>query len=161
VVQISSPATGTTVSTPNVTLTGIATSGSGIKSLVVAGQNVPLGADGAWSAQTTLSPGSNTITALATDAAGATTQAQVTIVYQPPTPPGSPPPASKCKVPRVKGMKLAAAEKAVRKAHCKVGKVKRVSSHKLARGRVMNTSPTAGRHLRAGTKIELWVSKGR
>jgi hypothetical protein len=158
VVQITPPATGTTVSTPNLTLTGTAASGSGIKSLVVAGQNVPLGPDGSWSAQTTLSPGSNTIIALATDAAGATPQAQVTIVYQPPTPP---PPPAKCSVPRVKGMKLPAAEKALRRAHCKVGKVKHVKSRKLARGRVMSTTPSAGRHLRAGTKIELFVSKGR
>ena len=34
----------------------------------------------------------------------------------------------KCKVPRTKGTKLPAAERAVRQAHCKVGKVKRVTS---------------------------------
>ncbi len=159
-VQITSPANGTTVSTPNVTLTGTAASGSGVKSLVVAGQNVPLGPGGSWTSQITLSPGSNTITALATDAAGATSQAQVTIVYQPPTPLPPPTPA-KCSVPRLKGKKLSAAEKALRKAHCKVGKVKHVKSSKLARGRVMGTTPGAGRRLRAGSKIELWVSNGR
>lgn len=162
-VQITPPAGGTTVSTPNVTLTGIAAAGSGIKSLVVAGQSIPLAPDGSWSAQTTLSPGSNTITALATDAAGATSQALVTIVYQPPAapPPPTPPMPMKCNVPRVKGMKLVRAEKALRRAHCKVGKVKHVKSSKLARGRVISTTPRAGRHLPAGTKIVLFVSKGR
>ena len=58
-------------------------------------------------------------------------------------------------------MKLANAEKAVRRAHCKVGKIKRVTSRTVRSGRVMSTSPRAGRMLRAGSKIELFVSKGR
>jgi hypothetical protein len=157
-VQITSPANGTTVSTAGVALSGIATAGSGITSLVVGGQAVPVTPDGTWSAQVPLNPGANTITALATDGAGATTQAVVTVVYQPPA---APPPVAKCHVPRVNGMKLPAAKKALRKAHCKVGKVKHVSSHKLSRGRVMSTKPRAGRRLQAGSKIELFVSKGR
>jgi Glucodextranase, domain B/PASTA domain len=160
VVQIASPADGATVSTASVTLSGIAAAGSGIKSLVVGGQPVPVAPGGTWSAQVPLSPGANSITALATDGAGATTQAQVTVVYQPPAPPPPPPPVAKCHVPRVKGMKLPAAKKALRKAHCKVGKVIHVSSRKLARGRVMSSKPRAGRRLQAGTKIELFVSKG-
>ena len=160
-VHITPPSGGATVSTADVTLTGSATAGSGITSLVVGGQSVPVTPGGAWSAQVPLSPGANTITALATDRAGATTQDQVTVVYQPPTAPPPPLPVAKCHVPRVKGMKLRAAEKALRKAHCKVGKVKHVSSRKLARGRVMSTTPRAGRRLRAGSKIEMFVSKGR
>ncbi|HJS96181.1 MAG TPA: PASTA domain-containing protein, partial [Solirubrobacteraceae bacterium] len=169
-VQITSPADGTTMSAGDVTLTGTATAGSGIKSLVVGGQAVSVAPGGTWSAQVPLSAGANTITALATDGAGATTQDQVTVVYQPPSPssassapptPVTTPVAAKCRVPRVKGMKLHAAEKALRKAHCRVGKVKHVNSHKLARGRVMSTKPRAGRRFRAGTRIELFVSKGR
>jgi hypothetical protein len=161
-VQIASPADGTTVSSSGVTLSGIAAAGSGIKSLVVGGQSVPVASDGTWSTQVPLSPGSNTITALATDGAGATPQAQVTVVYQPPAPPPptTTPVVAKCHVPRLKGMKLPAAEKALRNAHCKVGKVKHVSSRKLARGRVMSTTPRAGRRLPAGTKIDVVVSKG-
>jgi hypothetical protein len=160
-VQITSPADGTTVSAANVTLTGTATAGSGIRSLVVGGQAVAVAQGGAWSVQVPLSPGANTITALVTDGAGATTQAQVTVVYQPPAPPPPPPVVAKCHVPRIKGMKLRAAEKALRKAHCRVGKVKHVSARKLAPGRVMNTIPHAGRRLRAGSKIEVFVSEGR
>ena len=58
-------------------------------------------------------------------------------------------------------MKLAAAERAVRQAHCKVGKVKHVASKKVRSGRIMSTSPSAGRILKVGTKIEFFVSKGR
>jgi Glucodextranase, domain B/PASTA domain len=159
-VQIISPAGGTTVSSAIVALTGTATAGSGIKSLVVGGQTVPVAPDGTWYAQVPLSPGANAITALATDGAGATTQAQVSIVYQPPAPPPPPHVVAKCHVPRVKGMKLKGAEKALRKAHCRVGKVKRVASRQLARGRVMSTTPRAGRRLPARTKVELVVSKG-
>jgi hypothetical protein len=155
-VQITSPADGAAVATPSITLSGIATAGSGITSLVVAGQPVPVTPGGTWSTQVPLNPGANTITALATDRAGATSQAQVTVVYQPPPPP----PLAKCHVPRLKGMKLPAAEKALRRAHCKVGKVKHVSTSKLARGRVMSTKPRAGRRLQAGSRIELFVSKG-
>ena len=60
--------------------------GSGITSLVVGGQSVPVGPTGLWTAQVPLSPGTNTITALATDGAGATAQAQIAVVYTPPPP---------------------------------------------------------------------------
>ena len=150
------------MSTATATLSGIASAGSGITSLVVGGQTVPVGSNGAWTAQVPLSPGTNTITALATDAAGATAQAQVRGHLQPAraAPPSAPAPV-RCKVPRTKGMKLPTAEKAVRQAHCKVGKIKQLTSRTVHRGRVMSTSPRAGRMLRAGSKVELFVSKGR
>ena len=157
-VVIGTPAGGTTVSTATATLSGITSAGSGITSLVVGGQRVSVAPNGAWTAQVPLSPGTNTITAVATDAAGATAQAQVPIVYNPPP---APPAPVRCKVPRTKGMKLAAAEKAVRHAHCKVGKIKHLTSHRVRRGRVMSTIPRAGRGLPAGSKVELFVSKGR
>ncbi|HET6871149.1 MAG TPA: PASTA domain-containing protein [Solirubrobacteraceae bacterium] len=162
-VHIASPASGTAVSSAVVAVTGTAIAGSGITSLVVGGQAVPVAPGGTWSAQVPLSPGQNTITALATDGAGATAQDQVTVVYQPPAPSSLPPTpfVAKCHVPRVKGMKLRAAEKALRKANCKVGKVKHVTSRKLARGRVTSTTPRAGRWLPAGHKIEMLVSTGR
>jgi len=157
---ISVPGNSTTVSGPAVTLTGTATAGSVFKSITVAGQAVPVSPSGAWSATVPLTPGSNTITAVGTDGAGATVEGQVTVVYQPPAPPPLPPPTVECKVARTKGMKLPAAERALRRAHCRVGKIKHVSSKKIARGRVMSTTPHAGRRLPAGRKIELFVSKG-
>ncbi len=155
-VTIASPANGATVSSPTVMLAGTATAGSGIKSLVVGGQPVTVDSGGMWSAQVPLSPGANTITAVATDGAGAIVQAQVTVAYQPP----AAPPAARCRVPRTKGMKLSKAERTLRRAHCRVGKIKHVKSHRLARGRVTSTTPRAGRRVPAGSKVRLFVSKG-
>ena len=157
-VVIAPPAGGTTVSTATTTLSGIASAGSGIASLLVGGQTVPVASNGAWTAQVPLSPGTNTITAVATDAAGATARAQVAVVYNPPP---TPPAPVRCRVPRTKGMKLPAAEKALRRSHCKVGKIKKQTSRAVRRGRVTSTSPRAGRTRRAGSKVELFVSKGR
>jgi hypothetical protein len=160
-VSVTSPANGATASTSPVAVTGTATAGSGISSIVVGGQTVPVEPNGAWSANVPLNPGSNTIGILATDAAGNSAQGQLTVVYQPPPPPPPPPPPIvKCTVPRTKGMKLPAAERALRRAHCRVGKIKHVTSRKIRSGRVMGTTPRAGRRLAAGAKVQLSVSKG-
>ena len=157
-IVIGSPASGSAVTTPTVSVAGITSAGSGIASLAVAGQPVPVGPDGTWTAQVPLSPGSNTITALATDGAGATAQAQLAVTYNPPP---APPPRVRCVVPKTKGMKVPVAEKALRRAHCKVGRITHVKSRTLRRGRVMRTNPHAGRTLAAGAKVDLFVSKGR
>ena len=162
-VTITSPGNGSSVSSSPVTVTGTAVAGSGIGSITIAGQTVPVEPDGSWSANVPLNPGSNALPVLATDAAGITAQGELTIVYQPPSAAGSPPVTVKpvkCRVPRTKGMKLPAAERALRRAHCRVGTIKHVSSTKLARGRVMGTTPRAGRRLAPGTKVALSVSKG-
>lgn len=160
-VSVTSPASGTTTSIPSVSVNGTATAGSGISSLVVAGQTVPVGSGGTWSAAVPLASGSNTINVLATDGAGATAQGRLSVIYQVPPPPASqPPPPTRCKVPRTKGMKLRGAEKALRRAHCRVGRIKHVRSKKIARGRVISTSPGVGRRCAVGHKIEIFVSKG-
>jgi hypothetical protein len=155
-IAITAPIGGTTVSTPTVNLSGVAGAGSGITSVWVGGQTVPVGPGGAWTAAVPLTPGSNTITAFATDGAGATVQAQVTVVYAPP--PG--PAVVVCKVPRIKGMKLPAAERALRRAHCRVGHIRHVVSKKVRKDRAVGTSPPIGRRLPADRKVELFVSKG-
>ncbi|MBV9337393.1 MAG: hypothetical protein JO243_16035, partial [Solirubrobacterales bacterium] len=106
---ITSVANSSTASSPAAILTGTATAGSGIRSLIVSGQAVPVGSGGAWNARVPLSPGPNLITALAIDGAGATAQAHVTVVYHVPA---SSPPAVICKVPQTRGKKLADAKKA-------------------------------------------------
>ncbi|MBV8219582.1 MAG: PASTA domain-containing protein [Solirubrobacterales bacterium] len=158
-VVIGSPANGTTTSSPIVTLSGMSSAGSGIASLVVGGQQVPVASDGTWTTQVALSPGTNTITALATDGAGATAQAQVAVTYIPPSPP--PPPPVRCRVPQLKGKKLAAAERALRQAGCRVGKIKRVKSGTVRKGRVVSASPSGRHTFGAGHQVELFVSKGR
>lgn len=159
-ITISSPASGSAVSAPTVELTGTATAGSGISSLSVAGQPVPVTA-GVWRAEVPLSPGYNTITVQGTDGAGATVQSEVAVVYQPPSATSpAPAPVSVCKVPRIKGMKMPAAEKALRLAHCEVGRIKHERSKKVRKDRVLSTSPPDGRVFPAGHRIELFLSKG-
>jgi hypothetical protein len=174
-IAIASPSDGTTVSSPTESVTGTASAGSGISSVSVSGETVPVEPAGEWSAQVALSPGSNTITAHATDGAGATVQAQVTVIYQPPpsmpgppagpgsaTSPGpGPTPRQVCKVPRIEGMKLPAAKRALRHAHCRVGRIRHRHSKKVRAGRVLATSPGAGRRMAAGSRVELFLSEGR
>ena len=154
---ITSVVNSSTASTPAVTLTGTANAGSGIASLVVAGQAVSVASGGTWSASVPLSAGPNVITAVATDGAGATAQAHVTVIYHVPT---SPPRRAMCSVPQTRGKKLANARQALRRAHCQAGRIKRVRSRRVRRGRVVDSSPRAGRTLPGGAKVELFVSKG-
>jgi|tagenome__1003787_1003787.scaffolds.fasta_scaffold20986366_4 hypothetical protein len=65
-----------------------------------------------------------------------------------------------CKVPKVTGRKLKAAEQAVAKAHCKPDRITRKYS-KVKKGRVISQKPKPGKHLPAGAKVKLVVSKGR
>lgn len=66
-----------------------------------------------------------------------------------------------CKVPKLKGKKLRAAKKALRKSRCQLGKVKRRHSKKVPKGRVMGQKPKAGKTIkRRRTKVNLVVSSG-
>jgi hypothetical protein len=84
--SISSPANGTTVSTPNVTVSGTVSDTRVITSLTVDGHAVSVGAGGAWSTSVPLVEGANTIKALATDQAGFATEKSVSVTYTPPPP---------------------------------------------------------------------------
>lgn len=70
----------------------------------------------------------------------------------------APPP---CKVPNVRGKKLAAAKASIKKARCAVGKVARKASKRVKKGRVISQSPRAGSSLPNATKVNLVVSKGK
>ena len=65
-----------------------------------------------------------------------------------------------CIVPNVKGKPLPAAKRAIRKARCKLGKIKRAFS-KLRKGRVVSQQPAPRRIVPAGTAVRLTVSRGR
>lgn len=69
--------------------------------------------------------------------------------------PGPPP----CVVPDVRGKELAAAERAIRRALCAVG---RITTRRAARGRgrVLSTSPAAYRRLAAHGRVDLVVGAG-
>jgi PASTA domain/Divergent InlB B-repeat domain len=71
------------------------------------------------------------------------------------------PPKPACRVPKVKGRRLGAAKSAIRRAHCRVGKIRRVYSPKVKSGRVVSQKPRPRTRLAAGSKVRLTVSKGK
>src|SRR6266545_3465614 len=85
----------------------------------------------------------------------------------PPPPPLPPPPPSqvpppvvvRCVVPRVIGLRLARARRRIRRAHCLVGRIKRVHSRPRRVGRVIGQSPRRGAGRPAGTRVKLVVGR--
>ncbi len=65
-----------------------------------------------------------------------------------------------CIVPKVKGKKLAAAKRAIKKANCSVGRVTKAFSAKVKKGRVISQKPAPGKKLPYHAKVKLKVSKG-
>jgi hypothetical protein len=85
---IAEPASGSTVSSPGVTVSGTVSDSRAITSLEVDGRAVnPARGGGAWSTTLTLGQGVNTITAVAADQAGFSTSRSATVTYTPPSPP--------------------------------------------------------------------------
>jgi uncharacterized delta-60 repeat protein len=66
-----------------------------------------------------------------------------------------------CKVPNVRGKKLALAKASIRRARCSVGKITRKRSRPVKKGRVLSQRPKAGTTAPSGTKVTLVVGKGR
>ena len=66
--------------------------------------------------------------------------------------------AQACKVPQLNGNKLRGAKKRVRKAHCKVGKVKKIEGATAKTGKVVKQRPKAGKVLAPGTKIKVTLA---
>jgi beta-lactam-binding protein with PASTA domain len=56
---------------------------------------------------------------------------------------------------------LLSAKRAIVRAHCRVGTITRAYSARVPRGRVLSERPRPGRHLAAGAKVNLVVSRGR
>jgi hypothetical protein len=82
-VAISAPSAGSAVGSQQVMVSGTASDRTGLASLLVNGQSVPVGSNGSWTATVPLSAGANTITAVATNVFGDTAQAQATVTYLP------------------------------------------------------------------------------
>lgn len=85
--SIAAPASGATVSTPSVTVSGSATDALGTPSLTVNGQAVSVGAGGAWSTSVALKAGANTIAVVAKNELGLSTEKSIAVTYAPPPPP--------------------------------------------------------------------------
>jgi beta-lactam-binding protein with PASTA domain len=60
-------------------------------------------------------------------------------------------------VPRVLGLSLSKAKAKIKKAHCKVGTIKRARSNKV--GRVIGQTPKAGKIKPNGFKVKLVVGR--
>jgi len=67
---------------------------------------------------------------------------------------------AQCVVPKVKGKKLAAAKRVIRKAHCSVGKITKAFSKRVKKGRVISQKPRPGATVPAASPVNLKVSKG-
>lgn len=64
-----------------------------------------------------------------------------------------------CTVPKLRGKRIAAARKALKRAHCRAGKVRRKRGPKAKRGRVLKQVPRAGKAVPAGAKVDLTVGR--
>lgn len=78
-VSIASPANGARVHGGTVTVTGTASDASGLSTLAVAGYPATVGSGGAWSVIVPVTPGQNTIAAVATNVFGNNSQAQIAV----------------------------------------------------------------------------------
>jgi beta-lactam-binding protein with PASTA domain len=67
--------------------------------------------------------------------------------------------ARTCTVPRLRGRKRLSAERALVRAGCAVGTVKRVKSKKYKTGRIAKQSRAAGSIVAAGTRVNLSVAR--
>jgi hypothetical protein len=75
-------------------------------------------------------------------------------------PTGTPAAPVACVVPKLVGKNLKQAKRALRKAHCKVGKAKKKNSKTKKKGRILKQRYKAGTKLPAGTKVPITVSRG-
>jgi PASTA domain len=69
---------------------------------------------------------------------------------------GKPP----CRVPDVRGRKLAKARSAIVRANCRVGVIRRLPSSKGLKGRVIRQRPVAGARRPYGARVKLVVGRG-
>jgi hypothetical protein len=69
--------------------------------------------------------------------------------------------AKRCVVPHLRGKTLAAAKRAILRARCSVGRVKKAHSSHVKKGRVISQSLAAGKSRPKGTKVSLVVSEGK
>jgi len=69
-------------------------------------------------------------------------------------------PVPRCRVPKVVGLKLVQARARIRRANCRVGRLRYKRSHR-ARGRVLTQRPRPGARGPKGARVALTLSRGR
>jgi hypothetical protein len=79
----------------------------------------------------------------------------------PPSPPPPPPPPQpiRCRVPKVRGMRLGPAKARIRSRHCSVGRIRRAHSKPSLRRRVIRQRPPAGAVRPRGFPVKLVVGR--
>ena len=90
-----------------------------------------------------------------------TATTSTTTTTNPPPPPAPRPAAARCVVPRLKGLSLAKAKRALKRAHCALGKVRRPRKprhRRLPALVVKASSPRAGASFAAGRKVRLTLA---
>jgi hypothetical protein len=152
-VAIDSPANGSTTSSETTTVIGRASDDSGTPSLKVNGVPTPVQPDGTWSQQLKLSPGANTITAVASDSAGNTAQASETVSY-------SPAGSTNCQVPKLTGQTTAQAVASLSASNCGVGTQRAAYSSSVKAGKVISQGVSPGIIAANGTPVDFTVSRG-
>jgi hypothetical protein len=148
-VAFTSPVAGATVTSQTITVSGTASDQFATPALTLNGAPVSVTAGG-WSSQLTLTPGQNTLTAVAT-AAGQQAQAEETIDYSP---------GGVCIVPAVTGLAESAAESALTAAGCTIGTILKAASASVPAGDVISTTPAAETHEPGDYSVELVISTG-
>jgi hypothetical protein len=66
-----------------------------------------------------------------------------------------------CAVPRLRGLTFLAAKRLLAKRGCSLGRVTRVRSRRVARGRVVAQRPAPGLRLARGARVRVVLSRGR
>jgi hypothetical protein len=66
-----------------------------------------------------------------------------------------------CIVPKLRGLRLAAAKRALTKANCTVGKITKAKSSRVAKGKVILSRPAAGAQHQRGARVAVVVSRGK
>ncbi len=78
----------------------------------------------------------------------------------PPAPPQAKPAVAVCRVPRVIGVRLRPAQTRIRRAGCRVGRIRRIHSARR-RGVVISQAPRPASRRVRGTRVHFTVSRGR
>jgi Glucodextranase, domain B len=149
-VAISRPRRGTRTRQPRILVSGIATDPVGLRSLTLNGRAIPPSGGTGFATTVILQLGRNTLQATATNLAGRSTTASVTVTFVLPP----------CRVPQLQGLTLRAARSALVRHHCRVGRIRRARSLLVSRGRVVSSRPPAGTKRKWRWRVGLVVSRG-
>jgi hypothetical protein len=145
-----SPARRAVSARARITVTGLAADPVGLSSVTLDGRHVSLRAGGKWSASVQLHLGVNQLVAVATNDGGVTATASRVVTFR-----------NECVVPALRGRLLLRAREVLRRARCAVGTIVSVRSLTVRKGRVIRSAPGAGSTRSAGSRVGLYVSRGR